>query len=709
MKNLIIIMVMLLGSVTNAQTTEFDFSCVLTAFESELNSIYSADQAPTGYASASAIEDAALNTPSVKADWETFFARLDGDIVQFSFISPNTPTNITLTDGVNITSSYNKNLSSHTPQEFSEFVLKVITRMWYLENPPTLEKEIAAIYAANTPPTQLGSFLDAAAVTANSEVGTTNESRRAFMEAFDKYGIAFTGFGSEPINGVQTHVAEYDNNSDFPSVAIPNGNDVSDSNFKAWVLAIAEAIWRYGHPNYALEEDRIAEILALDLDDSDNIEIKYSLGSNGYPLFVIHNGVDKEDDDVPSLGHFDDPNFDFATYKQFAKESYETAFNDDALFDTRILEIEALGINGVTVNGRYDAVEGDLFRITLDGSSIDIYANDHINIGEYARIELYSDSNFDGLVNILNAKVTELWKAALRPIRINELAALDKNGVIVVHHTLSNGNDTFSITKSPDQTFINAALHGAGLVEDLNTTEYGNYKAAIISKRNEYDPTSLQNFQSELTTFYARESIDNVGGGNGYGNQLPSKIETAANLAFDGGLEAQEAFIKLLATGATFKGADSRVIWDSANNYYHIVTSNVGEGNGYWDIKLNDGAHYLPTDATGNIIKINFRHLVYHVMSNLWHLAGTTQSELRIFREDWLEAYTHGRNLDFYKGKHNNGSDEYRPALLFHQSTSSITTLLYAGGVLLVEDVTLSNWANFKNIYASACDTLLDE
>ena len=102
---------------------------------------------------ASAIEDAALNTPSVKADWETFFARLDGDIVQFSFVSPNTPTNITLTDGVNITSPYNKNLSSHTSQEFSEFVIKVVTRMWYLENPPTLEKEIAAIYAANTPPT----------------------------------------------------------------------------------------------------------------------------------------------------------------------------------------------------------------------------------------------------------------------------------------------------------------------------------------------------------------------------------------------------------------------------------------------------------------------------------------------------------------------------------------------------------------------------
>ena len=31
--------------------------------------------------------------------------------------------------------------------------------------------------------------------------------------------------------------------TDFPSVAIPNGNDVSDSNFKAWALEVAKAIW----------------------------------------------------------------------------------------------------------------------------------------------------------------------------------------------------------------------------------------------------------------------------------------------------------------------------------------------------------------------------------------------------------------------------------------------------------------------------------
>ena len=43
--------VVLITSIANAQTTSFSFSCVLTPFESELNSIYSAEEAPTGYAS----------------------------------------------------------------------------------------------------------------------------------------------------------------------------------------------------------------------------------------------------------------------------------------------------------------------------------------------------------------------------------------------------------------------------------------------------------------------------------------------------------------------------------------------------------------------------------------------------------------------------------------------------------------------------------
>ena len=42
---------------------------------------------------------------------------------------------------------------------------------------------------------------------------------------------------------------------------------------------------------------------------------------------------------------------------------------------------------------------------------------------------------------------------------------------------------------------------------------------------------------------------------------------------------------------------------------------------------------------TGTITKTNFRHLAWHVMSNLWHLAGTTAEELVAFRETELTVY----------------------------------------------------------------------
>ena len=101
-------------------------------------------------------------------------------------------------------------------------------------------------------------FLDAAAITANQNVGTNNKSRTDFMSLFDKYGLVFTGFGNDGVS----HTAEYTNNTDFPSVAIPNGNDVSDSNFKAWALEVAKAIWLYGHPLY--DADAIAFSNALE-------------------------------------------------------------------------------------------------------------------------------------------------------------------------------------------------------------------------------------------------------------------------------------------------------------------------------------------------------------------------------------------------------------------------------------------------------------
>ena len=159
-------------------------------------------------------------------------------------------------------------------------------------------------------------------------------------------------------------------------------------------------------------------------------------------------------------------------------------------------------------------------------------------------------------------------------------------------YTESTNSDSFLVEgEGNPQTFLSSG-YDAGRVEYLLDNKYTDLKNAIIAKVNVLNPLSDYNLKLELEIFYGRSHIDVFNQVN-YGDKLPEKLETAANNAFDAGLAAQETFIKLLAHGATFRGGDSHVIWDSANNYRHIVTSNVGEGNGYFDIILDDGHHYL--------------------------------------------------------------------------------------------------------------------
>ena len=179
---------------------------------------------------------------------------------------------------------------------------------------------------------------------------------------------------------------------------------------------------------------------------------------------------------------------------------------------------------------------------------------------------------------------------------------------------------------------------------------------------------------------------------NGYGDQLPEILETAADEAFAEGLEAQEAFILSLANGASYKGEDSYVIWDSVDNYYHIVTSNVNEGNGYFNILLNDNHHYLPS-ASGVIGETNFRHLTYHVLVNLWNLTDQTDTDLRGARQTWLRNYAENR------GK------AYNFSLYFDTEVYRISSdALYSNGTDRncedygadrIEDLTISRFANF--------------
>ena len=312
--------------------------------------------------------------------------------------------------------------------------------------------------------------------------------------------------------------------------------------------------------------------------------------------------------------------------------------------------------------------------------------------------------------------------AALRTTRITELEGLGNGTPVTVVHTYteSTNSDSFLVEGVGNpQTFLSSG-YDAGRVEYLLDNKYTDLKNAIIAKVNVLNPTSNYNLKLELEDFYGRSHID-VFNQVDYGNKLPTDLATAANNAFDAGLAAQETFIKLLAHGATFRGGDSHVIWDSANNYRHIVTSNVGEGNGYFDIILDDGHHYLTVGNTGTITKLNFRHLAWHVMSNLWHLSGTTDEELVTFRETQLTVYadnnpnkgcTDGCDWRALKGEGASGVARYIPQFesfgwFLVPGSTWVSIATYQTGITTIDELSLANWADFYAAWKALIDGLV--
>ena len=653
------------------------------------------------------------------------------------------------------------NLQSLDDESFQGVYLKTIQTIWDLVNPPTpVESEVADIYAADTPPTAYasGSVIDTDAQAVAQE-GTVRDT---FINRLSS-SLYLTSNGYDTATGTGAEIEIRDNNNasldpavfvttDAGTFAGMSGQAFSDFTFK-----IVLAIWHLEHPNYvALTpfEIELADIYAADAPPtgfvsggeiesatsgftteitSGNSKIAFikRLSSENHLIKTVYQNASNSQ---VLLVHVNAQNVDLSPRitSPVAKRLDQHTSNDmisyalevvkaiwllehpeyvdlPALRTERIAELEALDKDGVTVTQA--TAQADGFVVSTAGKSdVYFYANDYgsltfegLTTDQYTIYEAAIEAKRDEY--ILAAEL-----AALRTTRIAEINALDKNDVVV---QVTNGGDQTLVYNSTD---LNATFYfhfddygnGNGKVEDLSTADYATYKADIISKRDELDPISTAKIQAVLETFYNGSEAAALDINN-YGGQLSAVstlLATAANAAFDNGLAAQETFLKLLAHGASFQGSPSKVLWDSTGNYYHVVTSNVGEGNGYFDIFLVNSQYLAGTHLT--LGESNFRHLAYHVMANLWHLADTTDAELRVFREDWLESYTTQNGVLFAKGKHNNGSDEYR-AYTITNAGEPITTLLYGGGVYLVEDLTLQQWVSFRDTYTFSVTTLLNQ
>ncbi len=427
------------GALTKQEFSDFTFKLMLavwhlehpnyvapTPFEIELAALYASNTAPTGFVSGGAIETEALAFQSpLGSVIETFMQKLNSENYEVFSLGAVIPVKVTLKTGQSIDSPYDDiTVGNHTGAQIRDWALEVVKAIYLLENPPlSLEEEIAAMYDAATPPTSFVDTIGDAAILANQNatVPPLQQSRIDFISLFDKYGLVFTGFDG--------FTAEYANNSDFPSVALPGGNNLTDTSFKAWALAIAEAIWHYGHPNYvdyaALRAERIAEIKVLD-DASVNVTIANFIHPTDGDTFEISIADDTfllpqfsttdYESGVLGFAYLGDNEWD--TMKSDISDKITEIDDDISLRNDRRAVLIQNSNDDVTVGTRYDGTplgdadpgRGDLFEIFNASLTEYAYVNDFDldATGDYTRLEDLTDAEYNSLNDAIIAKVEEL-------------------------------------------------------------------------------------------------------------------------------------------------------------------------------------------------------------------------------------------------------------------------------------------------------------
>ena len=605
------------------------------------------------------IANEGLASSSVYLDWD-----LNGVAQANWYFSATNPT-------TNSQGETKGDLSALSPEQFETYRERLYNKL--IDH--TIDHvaiAIEAIYDAATPPTSFVDVIGNAAITANQNSGTTtNKSRTDFMTLFDKYGLVFTGFGTA--NGANT--AEYANNTDFPSVAIPNGNDVSDSNFKAWALEVAKAIWLYGHPLY--DADAIAVANAL--------EAIYGAGTPPTELGTIIN--------------------DAAIAVEFGNTN-----------TPRVNFIKSLAYFNVSVSGVYD-YPSKFSEAHLSNSNI-VY-----NIGTNANTSAMTTAQF--VVFTLEV-VKRFWhighptyaaelEAALRTTRITELEGLSVDNVNVSDVTVVYGSadesDAFTVDGNAAfgnlQTF-SSITYGFNNVGKLLPNKYTELKTAVQNKVNELNPLSDYNLEKETTAFYSLETITAIGGGAGYGQQLSPKLAAIVKAAYDSGdNDVIEAFLKKLSKGAIHQGLDSFLEWYPDSNI--IVTNNGGVSNGFYDVPITDNA-YLGPDALWQLINLsesNVRHLTYHIMWNFWNLANQDAAALSTFRLQALVVKANSRGWFVREHTTDAGVHYYEPRAGADVAISGFGTLIVSGfqsNAVTLGDLTAANWETFYNKWVEKID-----
>ena len=544
--------------------------------------------------------------------------------------------------------SVGKFIEDLTTTEYADFTAKVIEKRDALIPLTPFEEELKAIYDAAEPPTE---FVSGGAIV--TEALTKGGVNVAIVETFfqklnsENHGVLAI-YDIAPVRVTLTNGQSV--YSPYQSFTTGNHNG---GKIREWALDIVQALWHLEKPEYLLTPIRKAALIALG-NVHEDVTVELFLGGDTWFATI----------DYPNIEH------------------------SNTIVDPSPKNLDEIGAYSETkYNNFVSAIE----------TVIDIYT-DPIDEAAAAAAEL--------------ARL-----AALKTTRINELEGLGVDNVSVSDVTVVYGSadSSDSFTVDGDAAFGNlktfsTITYGDNKVENLLPGKYTELKTAVQNKVNELNPLSDYNLEKETTAFYTLGSIDGVGGGAGYGQQLSPKMAAIANAAHaSNDNDVLEAFFKNLSKGATHQGLDSYLEWYQDTNI--IVTNNGGVSNGFYDIPITDGLYLgAGNHQLKDLGDSNVRHLAYHIMSNFWHLANQDAATLSTFRLQALVAKANSRGWYVVESILDNGAHYYEPRVgVLATFITGFGTLPVNGEfghstALVLGDLSAANWVRFYDEWVRKID-----
>ena len=272
--------VMLLGSIANAQT--FDFECETGPLtHAERKAVLTAYNSIDGISNIEVeIVNEGFPTASVYLDWD-----LNGGSKGFNFwyFSSPKPT-------INSTGDVSGDLSALSPEQFETYRERLYNHL-INSLPPTIEEELAAIYGADVPPTELGTIINDAAIAV--EFGNTNTPRVNFIKSLAYFNVSVSGVFDYPSKFSEAHLS---NGNVVPNIGTnANTSAMTTAQFAVFAFEVVKRFWHIGHPTYAADQAK-AQLRAERTEDvkllgNDNVSVQVALDNvDGNVIGIEYNG-----------------------------------------------------------------------------------------------------------------------------------------------------------------------------------------------------------------------------------------------------------------------------------------------------------------------------------------------------------------------------------------------------------------------------------